>query len=161
GEDEEYLARLSRDISVPKRITEMLGRCLVSLGGRTLQLGEIDSLLIGDRDLLMLALRRATYGDEMAVTVTCPFCTVDWNKPKTFDVAVELDKDIPHKAMEDKKQRIFPVKLRRGTAEVRLVTGGDQVYALGDGNRNLPQINTALLERCVRTLDGNQIVGRE
>jgi hypothetical protein len=161
GEDEEALARLPRDTPIPQRITEMVKRCLVSLSGRTLQPGEIDSLLIGDRDLIMVALRRATYGDDMEVTVTCPFCTTDWNKPKTFDVAIELDKDISTKEMDDKKQRIFPVKLRRGEAEVRLVTGGDQIYAVGDGTRSAPQVNTGILERCVRSLNGNQIIGRE
>jgi hypothetical protein len=157
GEDEESLARLG-SVPLPRFISEILKRCVVSIGGEKPEPIEIDSLLVGDRDALMVAVRRATYGDDLEMTVTCPYCTTDWSKPKTFDVAIELDKDIPQKEMEEKAKRLFLVELRRGEAEVQLVTGLDQAEAIGDGNRSTPQHNTVLLSRCVKKLNGSPII---
>jgi hypothetical protein len=113
----------------------------------------VHRLLIGDRDYLMVCIRRATYGDILEGQVRCPSCG------NSSDVTINLedDTDVEVKRLADGNKRTFTVPLRRGTAEVRLATGGDQHELGEDMNRSLAEMNTLLLSKCVVSINGQSI----
>ncbi|WP_243329957.1 hypothetical protein [Streptomyces sp. AP-93] len=101
-------------------------------------------LLLGDRELLVLGIRKATFGDTVTLTAaTCPDCG------QSFEAAVSTD-DIPVKHLDDPERIEYAVPLRDGaTANVRLPIGSDYAHVAGLAQDNPAQQNTALLDRCI------------
>ena len=144
GREEDWLATHP---GVPSAVatTHLLGSCLVRLGGAAAGPELARRLLVGDRDYLMLQLRRMTLGERISAVVTCPACgermdvefrvdevPVEWRPQHATDHVVSLaapaGADVPR------------------TARVRLPTGADQEAVLG--------LETAaaverLLDRCL------------
>jgi hypothetical protein len=96
----------------------------------TVQIGDLDEtpsevlkdLLLGDRDAIILGIRRATYGDEIDLSGwQCPFCQ------GSTDLALSLTNDVETVKLDDPRtETTFDVKLRRGrSATARLATGRD------------------------------------
>jgi hypothetical protein len=75
GFEEELLAGRGGAASTAALCNEVLARCLVAPGAdaaaaRT----EIARLLVPERDLALMALRRRSFGDRVESDVTCPAC---------------------------------------------------------------------------------------
>lgn len=152
GEDEELLAKASQTVN-PFRpnafhFIDRLLRCGV------IQIGEfpesatdelLKELLVGDREQLILGIRRATYGEELDID--------NWACPKCGNVeslTMELS-DIPVTELKNPEQEIlFDVSLRKGgTARVRLATGEDQIALYEKDDLTQAQRETILLSRCI------------
>jgi len=55
--------------------TALLARCVIAVGGDTVTGVEtVRRLTMGDREALLLHLRRVSYGDRMELVMTCPHC---------------------------------------------------------------------------------------
>lgn len=154
GADEEALEaplKSSKKTNPYEMIEQTIMRATERVGNITDITEEVARrLLIGDRDYLVLAIRRATYGDYLEGIVRCPVCGND------SDAVVDLrdDKDIAIKRLPEGNKRTFTVPLRNGSAEVRLATGDDQ-WALGeDLTRTLAEMNSIMLSRCVISING-------
>lgn len=159
GDDEEALARLSRGNLHPavlwlKTQQAMLERAVVQVGTEAPTPRALLDLCVGDRDALLLGIRRATYGDDLEMReLLCPKCR------QNFDVIIELNKDINYRSVEDPNQRSFEVTLHKGSQiELRHVTGADQIEAVGDGSRTVPEQNTVLINRCCLKMDGRPLI---
>src|SRR6185436_3341318 len=74
GREEEWLTHATHTPS-SARVTRLLSSCLVSLDGEPVTTGLVRKLLVGDRDYLMLQLRRLSLGDEVNAVLTCPACS--------------------------------------------------------------------------------------
>lgn len=156
GVDEEALAR--------PEVTKSLGRFTQLLLQRGVtRVGPFDnpsnsilgSLLIGDRDMLLIAIRRATYGPNLDLSVECPTCA------EKLDLQYDLEKDIPVKKMADPLSRAFPYGLKSGKKlTAKLAIGVDQEAILNAGNKTVPELNTLLLSRCI-TDDAGVPIGVE
>ena len=145
GADEEALAKVSGH---PGRFVSALLKCgVVRVGEYESSPALLRELLIGDRDSLVLAISRATFGNEIAYdNIGCPHCN------ERLDIKIHLD-DIPMKRMEDDGEREFDVVLRKGRiARVRLPTGNDQEILFESFDASGPEQNTILLSRCVLSL---------
>jgi hypothetical protein len=144
GADEEAITK-ARSGGVGTFITTLLSCGTVTVGDEPSGPTVLDNLLLGDRDMLLLEIRRATYGEEIVwERYTCPFCGDE------FRLAVTLD-EIPIRRLEDPSQRVFEVELRRNRkAFVRLPVGSDQkaILAVVDRATESEQ-NTLLLSRCL------------
>ena len=111
--------------------------------------------LVGDRDALLMGIRRATYGDDIEV--------IEWKCPEcgnSTDLTVPLA-DIPVRDLEHPAKEItFEVPLRRGrTAEVRLANGADQTAVFDNDKLTTAERDTILLRRCllaIRDADGTR-----
>jgi hypothetical protein len=144
GEHEEIISR-ARRIPSPARFVSALLECgVVSIGGEPAKKSDIKRLLIGDRDTLLLEIRRATYGDELEFErVVCPGCA------EMLDITITLD-EVPIQKLPESKDRQFTVKLRKGgEAVVRLPNGEDQEAILEDIELTDAERNSILLRRCV------------
>ena len=71
GRDEEAIAKID---SLGKALNVMLSRGVVKVGNLEATEEVLDNLLAGDRDMLLLAIYRATFGDSAKVNVWCSNC---------------------------------------------------------------------------------------
>jgi hypothetical protein len=142
GADEEALTK-ARQAGIGKYISTLLSAGAVSVGNESASPLLLSNLLLGDRDMLLMEIRRATYGDEIVWDqYSCPWCGEE------FRLSVTLD-EIPVRRLDNPADRIFEVELRKGRkAHVRLPVGSDQEAILAVADRlSEPEQNTLLLSR--------------
>lgn len=79
GEDEEYINRTDIKSNGAKVSTALLSRCVTSIGNLTKKsVGPqnwnkiFQNILVGDRDIMLLELRKQSLGNEIEVVHTCP-----------------------------------------------------------------------------------------
>ena len=155
GEHEEKLAK-SRLTNNPAKYINTLLQCgTVAIGDSPATPAVIESLIQGDLDMLMIGIRRATFGDIFEVfNVECPHCG-------TFnDMEMNL-KDIPVKKLDDPTVREFVVPLRRGRkAKVQFPTGAVQTEIFKT-QLTIPEMNHITLAACILSFteaDGSEVM---
>lgn len=152
GEDEEYASRGKHFVDRKARLIE---RGTVSLGGEPVDPGVLMSLVSGDRETLLLAISRATYGDELEMKLTCPACS------KEQVAVIDLRNDIEIRTSDSPQQRR---ELSNGTPfEFHWATGKDEKalwdYASKNPEATTPEMNTQMLSLVLDSLGGNPILG--
>lgn len=73
GREEEWLTQHAGTPSA-QTATKLLSACFVRLDDLAVDSDVISKLLVGDRDYLILQLRRMTLGDRFAAVFSCPEC---------------------------------------------------------------------------------------
>lgn len=148
GADEEALAKASGHLL---RFTRTLLGAVVEVGGEPATKEIIRDLLVGDREALVLGIRRATFGNDVTFEqFVCPGCAA------LLDITVDLS-TLEMKELDNPEQREFEVPLRKGVAIVRLATGEDQEAVMDMGQATAAEENTLLLSRCVLSLNGKKV----
>ncbi|MBD0734065.1 hypothetical protein [Streptomyces sp. CBMA29] len=145
GTDEEMLARAGADW--PRFLATLVERGTVHVGGEPMTADLAKELLIGDREALILAIRRATFGTDVEFTeYECPYCG------ESTDLTLHLD-SVPYRGLAQEHDE-HTVLLREGrTAIVRLPTAGDQDAVLGQASKlTAAEQNSEMLSRCVLRL---------
>jgi hypothetical protein len=147
GFDEEALSRAKNSAHA---ILMLLKRAVIRIGNNTSPTDQdIDSLLMGDRNQLLLGIRAATWGPEVRYEgVTCHNCG------HTFTIEFDLMKDIPVRKLESAADQTFEVELRKGSAVVGLPTGVTQRKILTSEGKTSTELNSILLEECIQELNG-------
>ena len=149
GADEEAIAKLS---DPGKALLAILERATVSVGDQPSTKQILGSLLAGDREALLLAIRKATFGSEVEVSTVCDKC------PELQTFKIDLDKDVEVKRLEDPiRDRRFTVELKAGLAKVNLPTGDVQTQIINATDKNSAELDTMLLVACVTEI-GDQPV---
>jgi hypothetical protein len=160
GEDEEALDRLSSkaaELSYADYTSALLLRAVTSIG--TLKVSDdptiLDSLIIGDRDLLFLGVIKATYGNVRNFSVVCPHCD------EKNEVNVNIDKDFSMKDPKGDVTALRKVTLRTGdVVKVKYLTGRDAKDIATSGDAPSVQ-NTAIVARSVVWDDDRSMGVRE
>jgi len=154
GADEEYLASLESrgTMSYPDYISALLKRTVESIG--KYEVGSkpdiVDELIIGDRDILFIAVVKATYGKKRRYTVTCPFCNKD------NDLYVDMDDDFPIQGTAEEAESAITVTLKNGKeVSLRLPTGGDAKY-VNKKAKTIAEQNTLMISRCAQISEPNK-----
>lgn len=147
GVDEEAIAKTG---TPGKALMAMLQRGLVSIGGEPATKEDLDKMLSGDRDAVLVGIRRVTFGDEIEFEFPCDNCKTN------LQVTVNLGTDVPYKVLEDPQEdRTFVYKSERnGDIKVSLPTGLVQRKLLENIDKSRPELNTILLSGCVDSIDG-------
>lgn len=148
GEHEETLARAMAALNPFHYVDTLLACGTTGIGDETTPAGIkklLRELLVGDRDALVLGIRRATYGDSIELP--------DWQCPEcgeAEDLEVTLH-DIETRTLDDPRtDTTFEVPLRKGgNALVRLANGGDYVSIFENLKWTTAERDTRLLTRCV------------
>lgn len=152
GADEEKLARVSMRENFPLWIRTLLECGVEYIGDQPASQTIFDQLLVGDREMLILGIRVATYGNELPMDITCPSCD------EVQAIALELDADIPIKKLDPPEVREFDLKLKHGEhAVVHLTTAAVQDEVISDRKRTGAEMATLTVERCTKTIDGNPV----
>src|SRR3954451_9318769 len=138
GREEDWLARHT-GVSHAEAVSEMLAACMAHdvSGIPPRQIAQ--ELLVGDRDYLMIQLRRLTLGDQIAAVYSCPACA------SKMDVSLDLD-DVP---VEFSPQLHVMYELQLAGERIvrfRLPNGADQESV---GAIPGEDAVTALLHRCI------------
>jgi hypothetical protein len=160
GEDQDFLTEECGGLLPAQWITEVLTRCVTRLGPNEPVTREaIRSLTVGDREALLLHLRRLTWGDRVRCLLTCP-------SPECTE-KLEVDVDVADLLLppygETIQEHELTVRQEDGVSTVvrfRLPTGADQEAAAAVARTNVDAAADLLLRRCVRSAtssDGNPV----
>lgn len=142
GEDEETLA--ARNMPTTKKINRILTRCTESIGpfsGQQLSF-IIPDLTQGDRIFLLMAIRRASLGDEMPFQTTCPSCKEEAR------FIIDL-KDLETKKMLNPALRTYDLVLPKSKHKVRMkvLTGRGEEAISKAAAKGQDVISTAIFAR--------------
>ncbi len=158
GVDEEAMAKAGRlpDGGMDsRRVMEcVFERCTLKIGTVGVSPKLLQSMHLGDREAILLGIYRTTYGDDYETRIYCPVC------PKWSDVVFELNTDIEPKVLKDPAVVWRDVTLKGGrVANVRLISVADQAEALANEEATGAEMNSILLSRIIRTVDGIETMG--
>jgi hypothetical protein len=151
GADEETIARAG---TTGRALNVMLQRGLTSLGGEPTSSQDLDTLLSGDRDAILLGVRRATFGSEITFEGACPKCRVEQ------EIVINIDKDIPTKELDDPIQdRNWTYESKSGLVSITLPNGKVQRQLLENTDKTTAEMNTILLSGCIGSVNGSPSIG--
>lgn len=159
GGDEEEIIR-ARVSDQPERILDALLQAgVVKLGNVTPNAADLLDLAIANRDELMLAIRKVTYGPELRFEeLRCTSCG------QRLYVNYDLNEVPRGESVSPGQEWRTKANLRKGGyALLRLPSGADQVAILGEIREkdiNRAEQDTLLIARCLEkivTSDGTEI----
>lgn len=155
GEDEEALARVASNFG--KYLDTILQRGTVKIGDRDVTKDLLDGILSADRDVLFLAIRRVTLGDEVVFQALCPECHEEQ------EATVLLSRDVKIDRLADPaSDRRFEVTLANGkTASVALPDGHTHRALASATEQNEATFKTVLLSKCVESIGGVPVVSEQ
>lgn len=149
GADEEAIAKLN---DPAKALMLILERAVVKLGDKPTDKGLLDALLAGDRELLLLAIRRATFGDEVNLEGNiCKTCV----EPQKMTVNLSDDVEIKKLNIEEKE---FIVSCKVGPVLVKLPTGFTQKALVSATNKTAAEMDSIVLKNCIVSINGNALI---
>lgn len=152
GSDEEAIARAT---NVGRALLTVLQRGTVRIGNERADEKLLDQLLSGDRDMLVLAIIKATFGKTADIGGYCEGC----GDVKT--VQIDLDTDIKVKALMDPmNDRVFTVDGRNRTYTVQLPTGVTQKEMLQNPDKTSAELTTLMLENTVLKIDDSPVLSK-
>ena len=150
GSDEEAISKAG---SKAKALGVLLQRGLVKVGTEDATKETLDSLLSGDRDAILIGIRKVTFGDELKAMVHCYSCNEDQ------ETVVTLSEDVPVRNLDDLKGRSWVVETKRGPVAVGLPNGLVQKKLMDNADKTSAEINTLLLSGCVMSVNGSPSMG--
>lgn len=139
GADEEAISKIS---DAGKALLTVLERAVIKIGDKPATKENLDALLAGDRELLLLAIRKVTFGSEVQLGPNCPEC----GEEQVFDI--DLDKDIEVKKLKE-EDRYFTVNCKVGKVELTLPKGTVQKTLINSTNKSPAELDTLLLKSCI------------
>ena len=152
GADEEAIVKITEP---GKALMTILEKATVSLGGKPADKETLSMLLAGDREALLPAIRRVTFGNEVELEAVCSRC------PELQTFVVDLEKDVEMKTLEDRiNDRRFILKLKIGQVKVALPTGDTQNKLVNASNKNTAELDTLLLSNCVLEINDVPVLGQ-
>jgi hypothetical protein len=151
GADEEAISKAG---STAKSLNVLLQRGLVKLGDSDVSKEDLDALLSGDRDAILLGIRKATFGKKLTVNIRCTSCSQDQSSD------IDLDEDVPVKRLADPvSDRVWEVETKQGAVRLALPNGITQKKLMDNADKTAAEINTLLLSGCVMSVNGSPSMG--
>jgi hypothetical protein len=150
GSDEEAISKAG---SKAKALGVLLQRGLVKVGTEDATKEMLDSLLSGDRDAILIGIRKVTFGDELKAMVHCYSCNEDQ------ETVVTLSEDVPVRSLDDLKGRSWVIDTKRGPVAIGLPNGLVQKKLMDNADKTAAEINTLLLSGCVISVNGSPSMG--
>lgn len=146
GADELFLAEDAAALAKAERVTGLLQRCVGRIGAIAAPTAEhVRALSVGDREALLLHLRRLSFGSRIDCVVTCPAEGCGEAMDVGFDVSDLLVGD----AAADAPFERLALPEHGWTAAFRAPDGADQEAAAALARRDAEAAAELLLDRCV------------
>jgi hypothetical protein len=147
--DEVFVVEAGEALSPARRTTALLSRCLERLGPLESPVGaeQIGSLTVGDREALLLHLRRLTLGEKVRCVLSCPELECGEKLDLDLDVGELLLPPYPYA-----RRHYETTVAENGTSyrvRFRLPTGADQESVETVARRDAGEAAGSVLERCV------------
>lgn len=152
GFDEEVIARAENEA---KAMIIILQRGIEELGDKKPTDNDLDSLLAGDRDAILLGIRKATFGSNVTYRAVCSSCSL------SQDLSIDLNSDIKSKTLSDPNKKTWEIEIRNGKAIIALPNGLVQkkLAQAASSNKTVAELNTILLSGCVVSINGVNTTG--
>jgi hypothetical protein len=143
GEDEAAVLELSRHATAAEVTTAVLERCVQCLDGRAPTIDTVRALTAGDREALMLHLRRISFGDRLACVLDCPLCE------SRMDVTLSVGEllSAPYRDVQERHDATIEIGGEPLRVSFRLPTGADQEAAAAEDD--VEAAIRMVIDRCV------------
>jgi len=150
GSDEEAISRAG---SLSKSLTTILQRGTLTIGGEPVEKNTLDDMLSADRDALLLAIRKVTFGNNVEYRTVCS-CGVEQY------VDIDLTTDVPLNELSNPiEDRQWSVETKAGTVILTLPTGITQKRLIEATDKTTAELGTILLTGCVASINGTVSIG--
>lgn len=149
GRDEAFLLQEGRALTPAARTTAVLARCLSRIGSVSRVTPDISrSLIIGDREALLLHLRRLTLGEKISCLLKCPACA------EKLDLDLEVSELLlpPYGPATDAHEMSVPTDDGSYRVRFRLPNGADQEQAAAVVAAAPESAAELVLGRCVQDI---------
>lgn len=151
GSDEEAISAAKDSGSA---LMTILARGVVRLGEEKATPDMLDSLLIGDRDTLLLSIYRLTFSNLALYETNCLSCGVH------IVESVDLANDVEIRKLNDPiADRAFEIETRGGVAVVSLPNGITQKRLLASSSVTSAESLTIILAGCIMSINGAPSMG--
>ena len=148
GDDEAFLLETGAALPPARRTTLLLARCLTRLGPwEPVPAEAVRDLSIGDREALLLHLRRLSRGDRLQAVLRCPEPACGERMDLDLDVRDLLVPLYPHAASWHEMD--FEEAGSRWRVRFRLPTGADQEEAAALVRVDPTNAAGRMLRRCI------------
>jgi hypothetical protein len=152
GADEEAVSKIT---DTGKALMLILDRAVVSLGGEKPSKELMDNMLAGDREMLLLAIRKATFGSDIELGPgACPFCGTE----QVYEI--DLNKDVKIRTLSQ-EDRIFTVACKVGAVKLRLPSGHTQKSIVNSTDKTSAEIDSIILNGCIISINDQSIFGMD
>jgi hypothetical protein len=146
GHEEDFLLQEGRLLPAAARVTQLITRCLHRLGPvEPVGADMVRRLSVGDREALLLHLRRLTLGDRISCLLSCPAC----GKKMDLDLQIEELLLPPY----TQAQMVHETEISDGENSYRVVfrlpNGEDQETAVAQAAESVASAAELVLQRCV------------
>jgi hypothetical protein len=151
GDDEVFLVETSDALLPVQRTTALLARCLTLLGPLNHITPELAaSLTVGDREALLLHLRRLTLGERLPCELACPNSACG----ERMDVDLKVGDLLlpPYSHSQEWYERTISENGQDFLVRFRLPTGADQEEAARLARRDATAATDLLLRRCLASV---------
>jgi hypothetical protein len=149
GCEEEFLLQEGRLLPPAARATQLIARCLRRLGPvEPVDAGLVRQLSVGDREALLLHLRRLTLGGRISCLLSCPSCG------KKMDLELQVDELLfpPYTS----GRRLHEIDLNDGVHSYHVVfrvpNGEDQEAAVSSAAQSVDAAAELVLCRCIESV---------
>lgn len=151
GIDEEAISKIN---DPGKALLLILERATVKIGNEPATNELLDALYSGDREMLLLAIRKVTFGAQVKVGPgNCPDC----GQEQIFEL--DLNKDVPIKKFDGERE--FTVACKVGPVVATLPKGNLQKAIVESTNKTSAELDTILLKQCIISINGNDLLDPE
>lgn len=143
GDDEAAVLELSRHARPAEVTTALLERCVRDIDGEAPTIDTIRALTAGDREALMLHLRKISFGDRLPCVLDCPLCG------SRMDLTLSVDELLSAPYPDVRERHRMTVENGAGRLHVsfRLPTGADQEAAAA--HDDVEAAIRVVIDRCV------------
>jgi len=150
GVDEEAIAKIS---DYGRSLMAILDRATVKIGEEKATPAVLDRLLAGDREYLIIQIRIATFGNEIALKAKCADCN------EIYDFTIDLNTDLTINRFDDPiSDRSITVDCKVGEVLVEFPNGAVQRKLINIQDRTAAEMDTVLLKECVIEINGQPVV---
>lgn len=154
GRDEEALARIP---DVGRSLVAMIQRGTVRLGPDKATPEALDSLVGGDLDTILVAIRTVTFGPEVEIKPICNSCRT------TYEATIDISKDLPIRTTNP-EDLSWTVKGKKNTYEVSLYTAATQrriFEEMSDDSKTIAVFNSEILLDSISSINGMPVLGMD
>lgn len=142
--EESLLDRIDGMLPV-ERDTALIANLVVDPGGNAIGAARTCELSAGDRELLLLSLRRRMFGNAMPCLLQCPACDERMDLDLKVDDLIVQPRGEPQLQYDD----VIEVDGERFRVTFHLPTGGDIEKAVREAPSNPARAARSLAENCI------------
>jgi hypothetical protein len=151
GVDEEAISKVN---DIGKSLLLILERATVKIGDKPATKELLDSLYAGDREMILLGIRKVTFGNTVKMG---PWECTGCGEAQVF--TVNLDENVDIKELNGERE--FTVDCKVGPVVATLPKGALQKAIVDSSNKTSAELDTILLKQCVISINGNDLLDQE